>query len=58
MTDRMIQPIKDSIEMKGYEWFDGNRPFNLNLIGVRDADGRINFFDDYMLAIYRDWNLN
>lgn len=53
----MIQPIKDSIERKDYKWFDGNRPFNLNLIGVRNHEGRLNFFDDYMYAIYRDWNL-
>jgi hypothetical protein len=54
MTDLLIRTVKETIENKGYEWFDGNRPFNVNLVGVRNHEGRLNFFDDYMFAIYRD----
>lgn len=58
MTDQIIKVFKNAIEKKGYKWFDSNRPFNLNIVGMRSPSGRVNFFDDYMYVLYRDWNLN
>jgi len=39
---------------KDYEFFDGNLPHNVNIIGIRNMAGRVNKFDDILLAIYRD----
>jgi len=35
-------------------FFDGNKNYNLNLIGVRRDNAGTNKFDDYVLVIYRD----
>tara|TARA_Y100000034_G_C6842907_1_gene381505 strand:- start:508 stop:1131 length:624 start_codon:yes stop_codon:yes gene_type:complete len=39
---------------KDYEFFDGSLPHNVNIIGIRNMAGRVNKFDDILLAIYRD----
>ena len=42
------------LENKGYKFFDNELPYNVNIIGVRNMDGRVNKFDDMILVIYRD----
>jgi hypothetical protein len=42
------------LEEKGYKFFDSELPYNVNIIGVRNMDGRVNKFDDMILVIYRD----
>ncbi len=42
------------LENKGYKFFDNQLPYNVNIIGVRNMDGRVNKFDDMILVIYRD----
>jgi len=42
------------LEKKGYKFFDKNLPYNVNIIGVRNSDGKANVFDDMILVIYRD----
>lgn len=42
---------------KGYVFFDDNKPYNLNIIGVRMNTNEVNYFDDYLTVIYRDNNL-
>ena len=50
--------IKDHVEKgmsaKGYAFFDGTRPFNLNIVGVRAKTHRANKFDDTLMVIYRN----
>jgi hypothetical protein len=45
---------KGLFDEKNYGFFDGGHPFNLNIVGVRNSDGRVNKFDDFLLTIYRD----
>jgi len=47
---------------KDYVFFDGNKPYNLNIIGVRRVEGATpNKFDDTIVVIYRnkqkDWEV-
>jgi len=42
------------LEDKGYKFFDNELPYNVNIIGIRNMDGRVNQFDDIILVIYRD----
>jgi hypothetical protein len=43
---------------KSYTFFDGNKKLNLNLVGVRRANSGTNTFDDCMVVLYKDVNLN
>ena len=38
----------------GYAFFDNNKKFNLNIIGVRSQEPRANKFDDSIVIIYRN----
>lgn len=51
------EQIKLSLEAKGYAFFDGNKSFNLNIIGIRNSSGSASSFDDSILVIYRDEDL-
>ena len=42
------------LENKGYKFFDNELPYNVNIVGIRNMDGRVNKFDDMILVIYRD----
>lgn len=42
------------LENKNYKFFDNELPYNVNIIGVRNMDGRVNKFDDMILVVYRD----
>tara|TARA_R100000388_G_C7226396_1_gene152001 strand:+ start:341 stop:967 length:627 start_codon:yes stop_codon:yes gene_type:complete len=46
--------LKDVLEEKGYAFFDGNKPLNLNIIGIRNSSRDSTRFDDTMLLIYRE----
>jgi len=39
-----------------YTWFDGNKPFNLNIFGVRTKDRQPDVFDDFIFCVFRDVN--
>lgn len=39
---------------KEYEFFDGGRPYNVNIIGIRNPARQTNKFDDTLLLVYRD----
>lgn len=58
ITDGIVSLAKSKFESEGYQWFDGNAPYNLNLFGVRSSTRKVNEFDDFIYAIYRDNNLN
>lgn len=49
-VDRVIRAVK----RKGYKYFDNDKPYFLNIIGIRDPSTAIGKFDDQMCLIYRD----
>lgn len=52
------EQIKTVLQRKQYNFFDKNKPFNVNIIGVRSNNIMANTFDDWLYLIYRDNNLN
>ena len=48
--------IKSVFLKKGYAFFDGIKPYNLNIFGVR-CDVDTNFYDDLICIAYRDSEL-
>tara|TARA_B100000131_G_scaffold266136_1_gene263941 strand:+ start:3516 stop:4133 length:618 start_codon:yes stop_codon:yes gene_type:complete len=50
LKDRYRKVLED----KGYKFFDNELPYNVNIIGIRNMEGRVNQFDDIILVIYRD----
>jgi hypothetical protein len=54
-----IEQIKTVLGRKGYTFFDGDKPYDLNIIGIRKTrDSIINTFEDTISVIYRDENRN
>jgi len=53
----MIAPTYDAlkrvIEEKGYVWFSGSKPFDLNIVGIRNLNA-VNAFDDTICVAYLD----
>jgi|TARA_E500000331_G_C17228714_1_gene701605 hypothetical protein len=46
---------RNTMLAKGYSFFDRNKPYNLNIIGVRRVENAIpNKFDDTLVVIYRE----
>ena len=45
---------REALGKKGHKFFDGNLAYNVNVIGVRNTNGRPNKFDDMLLVVYRD----
>jgi len=45
--------IMNIFDRKGYNFFDGNKPFNINIFGVRMKTDT-NEFDDYLGVAFRD----
>jgi len=52
------QHIKEVLAKKGYDFFDKNKAYNLNIIGVRSNNDIANSFDDWLYLIFRDDHLN
>ena len=48
------EQIKVVLDEKSYRFFDKNKPYNLNIIGVRSNNEIANSFDDWLYLIYRD----
>ena len=46
--------FKEILEEKGYVFFDGNKSYNINIIGVRNSSNNSRSFDDCILLIYRN----
>jgi len=57
----IAERIKKSLEKKGYAFFDGNKKYNLNIVGIRNKSHDSREFDDTLLTIYRndkrDWEV-
>jgi len=45
--------IRRLFAKKGYVFFDGDRSFNVNIVGIRSANPRSGKFDDALLVIQR-----
>lgn len=49
-----IRQIKQVLTNKQYQFFDGSKPFDLNIIGIRSASTVVDYYNDTMVVIYRD----
>lgn len=49
-----VQQVKQVFENKGYTFFDGKKPLNLNIVGIRSKSESVNEFNDTLMLIYRD----
>jgi len=45
-----------ALKKKGYAFFDGNKKYNLNIVGVRNESHDSKKFDDILVVIYRNDN--
>lgn len=48
------EQIKGVLNRKAYRFFDNNRPYNINIIGIRNDNDASNSFDDWLYLIYRN----
>lgn len=48
------QQIKEVLIRKGYRFFDKNKPYNINIIGIRNRNPITDSFDDWLYLIYRN----
>ena len=46
--------IKEVLDELGYVWYD--KPYQLNIIGIRSFEERLNEFDDILFVLYKDKN--
>ena len=49
--------LRSLMNKEGYTFFDGNKKFNLNLIGIRRDNDGTNKFDDFMVVLYKSEGL-
>ena len=51
------EQIKNAVKSKGYVWFEGNKDFDVNIVGVRNSttgDKVTNVFDDLLTLSYKE----
>ena len=57
----MAKRVKKSLLKKGYVFFEGRKPYDLNIVGVRSFNMRANKFDDSINVFYKntkkDWEV-
>lgn len=59
MHARLIKAqVEAALKKKGHAFFDGNKKYNLNLVGIRNNSGSSERFDDILLVVYRDDDKN
>lgn len=51
-----IEDIKNILEKKNYDFFSLDKPYNLNIIGIRNSSNVPNTFNDTIIVIYKDSN--
>jgi hypothetical protein len=51
-----IEKIKEIFEKKNYKFFSLDKPYNLNIIGIRNINNIPNAFDDLIIVVYKDAN--
>jgi hypothetical protein len=54
----MLKPSREQIQavmqQKGYTVFNGHKPYDLNIVGIRNKSTIPNFFDDTIAVFYRN----
>jgi len=50
----LAENLELSLDRLRYAFFDNNRPYNLNLIAVRNRSGSSDKFDDVLFVVFRD----
>ena len=55
-ADLIVENLKSTLKKKNYAFFDNNKPYNVNIIGCRSKQTKVNEFDDCLFLIYRDDN--
>ena len=57
----LVEQFRCIMEKKGYTFFEGRKPYDVNIIGVRSDIERANRFDDGLYVIYKntlkDWEV-
>ena len=51
------EQIEATVKAKSYEWFDGTKDFDLNIVGIRNSTTKTvvtNLFDDWITVSYKD----
>lgn len=56
MASYLATKVKSAMLSKGYKFFDGNTSWNINIVGVRSSNNKIDHFDDNMMILYRNDN--
>ena len=55
------EQLENALKKKGHAFFDGNKKYNLNIIGIRNKSHDSKKFDDTLVVIYRnddrDWEV-
>jgi len=49
-----IRQIRQVFSKKGYRFFEGKKPYNLNIIGIRSANLIPNIFNETLMVIFED----
>lgn len=49
-----LRKVQEVLGLKDYKFFDGDKPFNLNIIGIRSANTLTNIFNETLMVIFRD----
>tara|TARA_Y100000593_G_C4310100_1_gene337940 strand:+ start:365 stop:991 length:627 start_codon:yes stop_codon:yes gene_type:complete len=50
----LAENLELALDRLRYAFFDNNRPYNLNLIAVRNRSGSSDKFDDVLFVVFRD----
>ncbi|QQS35768.1 MAG: hypothetical protein IPM56_16225 [Ignavibacteriales bacterium] len=62
MKELTVLLIIQVLKKFGYKVFDNNKPFNLNIVGIRSNNNKPNQFDDTLVVFYKDesgkWKLH
>ena len=53
-AELIMEQVKNIFEEKGYKFFDGSKPYDVNIVGVRRRKGTPNKFDDMIMVVFRD----
>lgn len=49
-----IRQVKKVLASKNYVFFEGGKPYKLNIIGIRSASLRTNIFNETLMVIFED----
>ena len=50
----VAEQVKEALTSQGHTFFDGNKEYNLNIVGVRNDSHDSKLFDDTLLVVYRN----